>query len=181
MSTSETLRTSDRIQRAYAGIGSRQIRPEEVVILRDLGERLAGRGFWLYSGNATGADQAFEEGAGDRAVLFLPWPDYNPEIGLRAIRCTQITEKAMRLAAQLHPKGKRLSSRSALLMARNVQIVDGVPGYPPVAFVLCCADPLEDGVAGGAMMAYRLAKLRGIPFLNIRQEGWQAQLEVLLR
>jgi hypothetical protein len=159
------------IQHAYAGIGSRQITSEEASILRGLGARLASLGFWLYSGNATGADQAFEEGADDRAVLFLPWDDYNPSIGANAVRCTQITEPAMRLAQQLHPKGKKLSSRSALLMARNVQIVDGIAGYPPVDFVLCCADPLDDGVAGGAMMAYRVAKLRGIPFINVRREG----------
>jgi predicted Rossmann fold nucleotide-binding protein DprA/Smf involved in DNA uptake len=55
------------IQHAYAGIGSRQITSEEASILRGLGARLASLGFWLYSGNATGADQAFEEGADDRA------------------------------------------------------------------------------------------------------------------
>jgi hypothetical protein len=166
--------------RAYAGIGSRDITSEEAAILRGLGKRLADLGYWLYSGNAVGADQAFEEGAGAKAVAFLPGEEYNPEVGREAIRCKTITDDALRIARELHPKGSKLSPRTRLLMARNVQIVDGIPGYPPVEFVLCCADPRHDGVAGGSAMAYRVARRRGIPFINIREVGWNDRLRKIV-
>src|ERR1035437_975744 len=113
-------------RRTYAGIGSRRIREDEAAILRGLAKRLAELDYWLYSGNAVGADQAFEEGAVARAILFLPWEGYNESIGRDAVKCTQITDQALRTASELHPKGSKLSPRSLLLMARNVQIIDGI-------------------------------------------------------
>lgn len=161
----------------YAGVGSRQITPAEAGTIRELARGLAARGYWLHSGNAVGADQAFQEGAGLRSVAFLPWPDYNPDICPETTRYLSITGQAIALARDLHPQGDRLSERSLALMARNVQIIDGAEEHPPVSFVLCCADPRENGVQGGSAMAYRVAKLRGIPFYNLREPGWEAMLE----
>ena len=173
------LTTAPSPWRAYAGIGSRSITSEEAALLRGLAKRLAEVGYWLYSGNAVGADQAFEEGAGAKAVAFLPGEEYNPEVGREAIRCKEITSDALRTARELHPKGSKMSPRTWLLMARNVQIVDGIPGFPPVEFVLCCADPKPGGVAGGSAMAFQVAKRRGIPFINLREVGWKDRLRMV--
>lgn len=167
--------TSVRTYR-YAGIGSRQITADEAGMIRDLARLLSSRGYWLHSGNALGADQAFQEGAGARSVAFLPWPDYNPGIFPDTIRHTGLSDVALKLARKLHPCGDKLSQYSLKFMARNVQIVDGTAEYPPVDFVLCCATPLEDGVQGGSAMAYRVARLRGIPFINLREPGWHHKL-----
>lgn len=164
----------------YAGIGSRQISLVEAETIRGLARSLAVQGYWLHSGNAIGADQAFQEGAGKQSVAFLPWPEYNQGICPDSLRYCQFSEESVSIARKLHPKGATLSAHSFSMMARNVQMVDGVPGHPRVAFVLCCADPTEYGVKGGSAMAFRLAKLRGIPFINLRKPGWEAELRAVL-
>ena len=164
----------------YAGIGSRQITAAEAVAIRNLSKKLAARGFWLYSGNATGADQAFQEGAGSKAIAFLPHAGYNRGICPQTQRCQTITKEAIATARQLHPKGDSLSEHSLAMMARNVQIIEGIPGLPRVEFVLCCADPDGQGVAGGSAMGWKVARRHGIPFLNLRVPGWEARLDALL-
>lgn len=168
------------MNRIWAGIGSRNITTEEAASLRQLAAFLSTRGWWLHSGNADGADAAFQSGAGGRGTAFLPWPSHAPGnlCGMEA--CTEIAPEALDTARRLHPAGARLHGRSLLYMARNVQIVEGLRGTRPVAFVACCADPLPEGVAGGSQLAWSLARERGIPFLNLRTaEGWRILADLI--
>lgn len=57
----------------YAGIGSRDITPEERDKAKAVANVLRRIGMTLYSGGADGADTAFHEGAGESAVIWIPW------------------------------------------------------------------------------------------------------------
>lgn len=48
----------------YTGVGSRKTPAHIMEIMRDLGRKLCSEGWGLRSGGASGADQAFEHGAG---------------------------------------------------------------------------------------------------------------------
>lgn len=154
----------------WAGIGSRNITTDEAEQLRTLAQRLSTAGLWLHSGNADGADAAFQSGVSGRGTTFLPWPGHNPHNIQGLENCTEITPEAIETARRLHPDGSRLKGKPLAFMARNVQIVEGLNGLRRVDFIVCCTDPLPDGgVSGGSSLAFRLAKELGIPFFNLRQ------------
>jgi len=159
------------MERTWAGIGSRKLANGEAARLAALARHLTDQGWWLHSGNADGADVAFQSGASGRGTAFLPWPGHNPANlhGMEA--CTEITPEALATARRLHPKGRRLDGKALLFMARNVQIVEGLRGARRCDAVVCCADPLPDGVEGGSSLAWSLARELGIPCFNLRTEG----------
>jgi len=167
--------------RAYAGIGSRKISSAEAQTIRNLAKRLAEAGYWLHSGNALGADQAFEQGARYQAIAFMPWPKYNDDICRDALRCTQLNAAAREKAIALHPRGQYFDAPTLKLMTRNVQIIEGFAGIPRVDFIVACADPrLGGGVSSGSAMAYEVARRSGIPFVNLRAPGWERKFDDLM-
>jgi len=168
------------IYKAYAGIGSRQISDNESEIIRSISNRMAALGYWLYSGNAQGADNAFQKGCQNKGISFLPWPNYNSD-QRDTYGFTSIPESAFFKAKVLHPQGNRLSGSSLQMMARNVLIIEGIDSWPRVELVICCSDPIPNGgVHGGAALCYKLAKQHNIPFINIRENRWENRLQSLL-
>ena len=116
----------------YAGVGSRAT-PEPVLdLMRRCATRLEVLGYTLRSGGANGADTAFEEGC-CRKELYLPWPGFNG----RQSEFQTVCNKALALAASLHPRWERLSSPARRLMARNCYQILGTDLASPVDFVLC--------------------------------------------
>ncbi len=66
----------------YAGIGSRRTPGAIMTTMRKLAARLAEQGWFLRSGGASGADEAFISGTPpNRRRVYLPWPDYNGYYG----------------------------------------------------------------------------------------------------
>lgn len=168
--------------RFYAGIGSRETPPATLEVMRTLAADLASRGFVLRSGAAQGADTAFEEGAGERVQLFIPWPGFNhhrpnqhfdrrQQALAPADRAVQLGTfagagpRALALAEQYHPAWERCSRAARQLHARNGYQVLGPYLDDPVEFVVCWT---RGGTgAGGTGQALRIAADRGIPVLDL--------------
>lgn len=167
--------------RVYAGIGSRSLLPGEAERITTLAAKLARRGFWLHSGNAAGADAAFQAGAAGQGTAFLPWEGHEPANLQGMEPCHEITDHARETARRLHRDGVALTGRRLAFMARNVQIVEGLDKICPVQMLLCCAAPSgPDAVSGGSALAWNLARERGIPRFNLRRPEDAAALDTWL-
>ncbi len=167
----QQLRTRSEKTMRYAGIGSRST-PEHVLrAMHNIAHRLSELGYTLLSGGASGADSAFEEGAGWAKKIYLPWPDFRNLQGPQYI--TQPSSEASRVAEVVHPAGSRLNHTARALMARNSHQVLGTDLKSPVDFVVCwtpdgCAT--ESGrtrVTGGTGQAIALADRWGVPVINL--------------
>lgn len=141
----------------YGCCGSRQLRAEQLDICFSIGKRIAEWGSIVLSGNADGADAAFQRGAGSRVIVALPWPSYNPRNlpkGARVI--TNFTPQEIDLARECHPRWEYLTPAVRSLMIRNACIVlrsDAVIAWPRL-------DARGQGV-GGTQHTLRCARLIG--------------------
>lgn len=78
-----------------------------------------------------------------------------------------------------HPSPANLTQGVRKIMARNYHQVMGIDDYPPVSFVICCANYDENGVLGGTGQACRIAKDKGIPVYNLRELGLEKIMEII--
>jgi hypothetical protein len=129
-----------------------------------ISRNLAKTGWLLRSGNAVGADQAFQRGTA-RKEVHLPWRGYNnapvgPEYGV-----IRANEGLRAIAKKYHPAWDRLSEHAKLLMCRNVTIILGEFLDNPVKMVVCWT---PDGqYVGGTSHGMRIADACGIPVFNM--------------
>jgi hypothetical protein len=167
---------------AYAGIGSRNITDRERNLLMKIAKELSKK-YILYSGNADGADIAFQEGSNGKCVVFVPWFYFNREKydHEKAIFIDpDITQENDESVQEFHPNADRLKPGARAMMRRNYHQVMGYEPHklPKVKFVVCCADTTPDGgVKGGTGQAVRIAKSQGIPVINIRDMNWKEKLK----
>lgn len=166
---------------SYAGIGSRSITKDERETIIKIANFLADIGYVCYSGNAVGSDDAFQEGSKKRCVSFLPWNGYNAHLKSSDVHCAYINTDGFRSVNKFHPKWMELTEPVRKLMARNYHQVRGIFGYPPVDFVVCCADSTKDGVGGGTGQAIRIANHYNIPWVNIRTDNWKSELKMVIK
>lgn len=143
----------------YAGIGSQKT-PEDVCrTMSELAYDLRTHGWWLRSGAAKGADQAFEGNAGEHKQIFTAKSD--------------ISDKAFEIAKELHPAWGACNPYVKRLHARNVLQILGQNLDTPVEFVVCwtpdgCeSDEDRTRTTGGTGQAISLASLSGIPVYNL--------------
>lgn len=152
----------------YAGIGSRNTPPAMLARMQQAAERLAAMGYTLRSGAASGADSAFEDGAGEKKEIFTPWEGF----GGRQTPYSSPTREAMDVAAAVHPSWQKLTNAVKLLMARNSHQILGLDLRSPVDFVVCWtpdgAELEQDRTlaTGGTGQAIALASRWGIPVFN---------------
>ncbi len=173
----------------YAGIGSRTISELEKAIIHEVSKTLAHDGWICYSGNADGADIAFQRGSGGKCVVFLPWLGYNisvynaPNHSLALFALGQ-SRKGTAAIGQYHPNPSALQASGKMMMARNYHQVMGhtteTQEWPRAKFVLCCATVIDDQVQGGTGQACRIAIDKKIPIINVRYPGWREKLEIVL-
>lgn len=175
------------IMKTYAGIGSRDIPLEERTKIIAIADNLCGLDYIVYSGNANGADVAFQLGSNGQCVVFLPWARFNfgvfeptPKYHLDHFIVGGEPE-GLESVYEFHPNPKQLTAGARKLMARNYYQIHGYKDYPKVDFVMCCADQDNLGnVKGGTGQAVRIAKSMNIPIINIRTEYWEDELHDLL-
>lgn len=158
-------------------VGSRATPMPYCRVMTKLGTAFARRGAGIRSGNAIGADQAWERGAWDAGG---PVESYTVKskhgvdcIPLNALPSTVVKEA--RSIAQLHyPWWPRAKEYTRDLMTRNVFQVLGQDLAHPADALLCWAEMpvIREGrvvdVAGGTGLAVRLATTHHIPVLNIQ-------------
>ena len=143
----------------YAGIGNRDI--EKVIQNKcsAIAAELAMDGWLLRSGAAVGSDKAFMDGC-------------DSVIGTKEIYTAKIDipDWAFDLVWEFHPAPDRLSNHAERLMARNGMILFGADGKTPVDLVICYA---SSEFRGGTAYGLRLAKDRGIDYINLaKKDGW---------
>lgn len=174
--------------KSYTGIGSRDISELEKQIILDLSKRLSIE-YTVYSGNADGADIAFQTGSGENNIAFLPWTGFNKEafnyeIFSKDYFVVGQEKDGLDSVAKYHPNGRFLRYGARCLMARNYYQIMGYSTYPRSSFVICCASPMDDGsdnVEGGTGQAVRIAIDLQIPVVNIRKQGWEQKLKAILK
>jgi hypothetical protein len=165
----------------YAGIGSRKLRGSEQKLIQDIAKTLAKRDFVVYSGNADGADIAFQEGSNGKCVIMLPWKNFNsckydPNKSLNHFACGFSTEGDESIR-KFHPNPQALTNGVRAIMTRNWHQIVGYNQYPRVSFVIACADrDVYENIVGGTGQACRIAKDFRIPIFNIRDKNWKPAL-----
>lgn len=155
----------------YAGIGSRQLSKEELQLCYHIGYDLATKGWALKTGAATGADQAFAEGAlsgGGHVELCLPWWSYERtwvekavEQGAKVCVLDDNDKDAFMSVESFHPAGKNLKPAIKRLHARNYLIVKDTS--------LVIAFP-KGPTMGGTGQGIRIATHLGIPIFRLDQQ-----------
>ena len=99
------------------------------------------------------------------------------------VKDRDVDKKAMAIAKELHPKFENLKSDFAKkLMARNNFQVFGSNLDKPVDFVLFYAKESKNPLRpeGGTGQAVEAARRKGIPTINMSEEGWRDRLNDVL-
>ena len=163
--------------RFYTGIGARTTAPEVLAVMTRAAFALLKRGYVLRSGHATGADSAFERGAGHAAQIFLPVPGWRGSASTSHVGTlgAELWDRAREIAAAHHPAFAGLSRFVQDLHTRNVFQVLGPTLDNPSEFVLCWT---ADGEAsGGTGQALRIAATHGVPVYNLQRPRERAHVE----
>lgn len=146
----------------YTGIGSRSTPPLIRKRMTAIAEEKRRLGFILRSGAAMGADEAFEEGAGEEKEIWLPW------LGFRSHSSLLVpSPSAFRLVLKYHPNPQALmySKTNWQLHARNCHQVLGADLKTPSSELVCWTPKGE--FVGGTATALRIAHDWGIPIINL--------------
>ncbi len=157
-----------------AGIGSRKTPSHIQDQMFEIGDWCRQKGWWVRSGHAPGADTAFELGAKDHTIIYLPWRGFNGGTEAKHIVVfdnvhRQVRQKAIASVNKFHPNPVALSGAVMKLMARNYFQVMGTKIKPhPVTAVVCWTPRGKGG--GGTGQAIRIAKHHGIPVLDLGNE-----------
>lgn len=152
----------------YCGIGSRETPAPILDLMATIGYQAAQQGFLLRSGGAPGADTAFEKGA-DLAdglkEIYLPWNGFQGRRADEKSTHVIMSQAALDLAAQHHPKWSACSDGARKLHARNCFQVLGPQLDRPSDFIICWT---QGGLGGGGTgQALRLAKALNIPIYDL--------------
>jgi hypothetical protein len=170
---------------AYAGIGSRTITETEQKQIHKIAKSFAEKDYIVYSGNAEGADIAFQTGSQGKCVLLVPWKNFNKDKYDHSKSLAKFdvgdTVDGNSSTDKFHPNPKSLSQGGRRMMSRNWHQIVGYDQYPKVSFVMCCADQDENGIFGGTGQACRIAKSMNIPIFNIRTLTWIDDLVKFLK
>lgn len=165
----------------YAGVGSRETPPAALRVATFIATHLEAAGGILRSGDARGADRAFQAGVKDPAHLevFLgdtSWSKNDrPRPGFTKITDAR-RDLAMQLAAEIHPAWEKCNQDARELHARNLFQVGGPDLFlrdskpvfgKPSEFVLCWAPVVGNSVSGGTRTAVEAARVLDIPAYNI--------------
>lgn len=153
----------------YAGIGSRECPKKVLDQMTELAIQLEKMGWWLRSGNAYGADQAFALGVEENAQIWLPWNSFGDAFRLiRPYHTYKVIqnndEEAEKSVYLFHPAPEKLSRGAMALMKRNHRQLKGL-NEPDSSFVICWTKDGKD--SGGTGQNIRAAKHWGIPIFNL--------------
>ena len=154
----------------YSGIGSRSVPKIVGDRMKELAKVLNQQDYWLRSGNADGADQAFAKGVEDeKAQIWLPWKDFN--IGFQKMHpqheyklVNQSDVESLDSINKFHPYGSKLSHTSRSFMARNYRQWKGL-SEPDSEFVICWTEGGRD--IGGTGQCIRIARYYNSPIYNM--------------
>jgi hypothetical protein len=170
------------MSKVIAGIGSRKTPSFILGEMISVGAWARNNHIYVRSGHADGADWAFESGADNYCIAYLPWKGFNSKLfGSRAhvyILEDPIPQSVLSLVEKYHPAASRLSRGAKRLMARNCYQVLGASLKDPVSAVVCWCEETEYTLtgktlyAGGTGFACRIARDLDIPILNMYRKEY---------
>jgi len=149
----------------YTGIGSRKTPDNILKQMTQIAKSLRIQGFTLRSGGANGADSAFEQGAGDKKDIYLPWKEFNASQSSLVLVDMQLKEDAYKIAYQYHPNWMACNAAARAFMARNSFQVLGDDLISPSEFVICWTP--DKKICGGTGQAIRIANDHNIPVMYL--------------
>jgi hypothetical protein len=155
----------------FTGIGSRSTPEPILALMLDIAIYFCGKGYTLRSGGASGADSAFEAGAGTNKEIYLPWRGFNKSKN----QYVEIPDEAYRIAGEFHPAWDKLKNAVKKLHARNVMQILGRDLETPSKLVICWTK--EGKMIGGTAQAIRIAKACEIPVFNLGINDVRKKLE----
>lgn len=162
--------------RFYTGVGSRNTPSDIQRLMTNIARQLRPLGFRLRSGHASGADQAFERGAGVDADIFLPWRTFEKLVRIEGTSYIAPSRQAESIAALYYPIPWSIVKQSTQkLMARNVHQVLGCHLNQPSEFLICWT-PGGDG-GGGTGQAIRVARGYSVPVFDLGNDDVLAMVE----
>lgn len=167
--------------RIIAGIGSRQTPKNILLEMEKIGRWCFNNRVFVRSGHAHGADYAFEKGAKEMCICFLPWKSFNAELPKTGavMKIIPITIAINDLIDKFHPNPAVLSDGARRLMGRNNCQVLGERLNSPVKAVICWTK--DGGATGGTGQAIRIANTFKIPILNMFYEEYATSRRVITR
>jgi len=159
------------------GVGSRSTPSEVLAQMEAIGVWALENQVAVRSGHAEGADWAFEKGAQEYCIAYLPWPSFNDHLISQARRVVyRSTPESQALVTQTHPAPEKLSQGAWKLHGRNTwQVLGSQLSVPSRALV--CWTP-KGAEVGGTATAIALAQAHQIPVYNLALISYE---EVLVR
>lgn len=166
----------------YCGIGSRNT-PEPILhIMVHIASTMAPGGWFLRTGFAAGADQAFALGVeralgtdGGGMINYLPWAGFNnaPVEDDRFMVpfhfASDLYQQAGEIAAEYHPAWHRCSQGAKKLHIRNVAQLLGSDLNSPSRLVIGYTNDGKD--SGGTGQTFRMARGLGIEVFNLYHDA----------
>ena len=156
-----------RPERVYAGIGNRDTPQAFLQLIQAIAQRLSKNNYFMRTGAAPGADQAFMAGT-MKGELYIPWNNYEGFPQKYAI--PRIAEQT---AQTYCPAWDKMSKGVRALHARNMMIIAGPHMEDPVDFVVCftrdgCnSKAMRSPETGGTGSAIAYADDLGVPIINL--------------
>lgn len=149
------------------GIGSRETPPDVLAFMEEFAKQAAEGDIWIRSGHADGADYAFEKGAKQKCIVYLPWDGFNNKLPLKgkARGLNVVDEKAFQIVLKHEPYAATCSNGVKLIKCRNVYQILGENLDRPCDMVVCWT---KDGITtGGTGLAIKIAESYKIPVINL--------------
>lgn len=153
----------------YTGVGSRIIDDEAATFIVELSSYLNNLGMIMRSGDAPGADDKFQEGAGDLFETWVPWKTFakGPDRSINTIEMFQEARKFL-IESGIIPWFDAMSLPNQKFHARNYRQVVGKDStnLSKICF-FCSPVDSEDVPVGGTRTAVLVARYFGIPTYNL--------------
>ena len=161
-----------------AGIGSRETPPNILEEMKKIGQHCQKIKVVIRSGHADGADWAFEQGAQDFCIAYIPWKDFNTHLQSKArLWVPTFSDELMKTVSRFHPAPEKLTYGVQRIMARNACQILGRDLKEPSECVVCWTPDGKD--SGGTGQALRIAEHHKIPILNMYHEEWNTAAKVI--
>jgi hypothetical protein len=152
-----------------AGIGSRQTPKDVLVAFEQFAARASSgpNGAWFRSGHADGADYAFEKGAREKCIVYLPWDGFNHQLQIvgKAQALNFVDDDALKIVAEHEPYATNCSNGVKLLKCRNVFQILGRDMRKKSDLVVCWTP--GGNASGGTGLAIKIARRNDIPVIDI--------------
>ncbi len=162
------------------GIGSRETPPHILNEMTKIGTWIKTENHILRSGHAQGADFAFEQGAQERCIAYIPWNSFFKDLKSNALKFVvddYYSNILNEFTDKYHPTPYKLTNISRKLMNRNVCQVLGLKTDNHSDVIICYTKDGKD--SGGTGQAMRIAKAYNIPILNMFYDEYNTSDKVI--